>query len=104
MVLIPDEVAGFLNLPNRASFSVVCRLTESLTEMNTRNFALRKGLPVAETGSLTAICELSVLKIWMPQCFTTVWASMAFYEDSFAFLTHNFTKSFLLENEESILM
>jgi hypothetical protein len=47
------------------------------------------GPPRPVTGiallNLTAICELTVYKMWEPRRLTTLWASTACYRDSFTF-------------------
>jgi hypothetical protein len=69
--------------------------TQPLTEMSTRNFSGRKRRPAREADNLTAICEPIVKKIWEPRRFTTLWAFMACYRDSFSF-TFNLTIGYLL--------
>jgi hypothetical protein len=59
--------------------------TQPLTEMSTRNRPGGKGQPAREAGSLTAICEPSVEKMWEPRRLTTLWAVMACYRDGFIF-------------------
>jgi hypothetical protein len=44
--------------------------------------------PAHKADSLTAICEPTGYKMWEPQRFTTLQASMACYRDSFMFLPH----------------
>jgi hypothetical protein len=44
-----------------------------------------KWRPARKADNLTAICEPIVLKMWDPQRLTTLWASMAWYRDSFTF-------------------
>jgi hypothetical protein len=62
------------------------RSTQPLTEMSTRNLPGGKVRPVRKADKLTAICELTVYKIWVPRRLTTLWASTACYRDSFTFL------------------
>jgi hypothetical protein len=54
---IPDEVIGFLNLPNPSSRTMALGSTHPLREMVTRNFPEGKGRPACKAGNLTAICE-----------------------------------------------
>jgi hypothetical protein len=56
---IPDEVTGFLNLPNPFSHIMALGLTSPLTEMSTRNLPGVKGQPACKVDNLTAICELT---------------------------------------------
>jgi hypothetical protein len=51
--------------------------------MSTRNLPGGKGRPARKTDSLTAICELTVWKMWDPRRLTTQWVSTACYRDSF---------------------
>jgi hypothetical protein len=62
--------------------------TQSLTELSTRNLSVNKGQPVHKADNLTAICEPTVQKMSEPRHFTTLWASMACYRDSFTFGAH----------------
>jgi hypothetical protein len=60
--------------------------TQPLTEMSTRKLLGVKGdRPVRTADSLTAVCEPIVYIMWDPQRLTTLWASMAWYRDSFTF-------------------
>jgi hypothetical protein len=67
---IPNEVTGFFNWPNPSIHT-------------TRNLPGGKGQPVRKADNLTAICELSVYKMWEPGCLSTLWTSMACYRVSF---------------------
>jgi hypothetical protein len=49
-----------------------------------------RGLPGHKADNLTAICEPTVWKMWEPRRLTTLWASTAYYRDSFAFLPRYF--------------
>jgi hypothetical protein len=40
--------------------------------------------------NLTAICEPIVYLLWDPQRLTTLWASMAWYRDSFTFFLRTY--------------
>jgi hypothetical protein len=80
---IPDEVIGLFNWPNPSSCTTALGLTQSLTEMSTRNLPGGKGWLAPMTDNLTATCELTVYKMWEPWCLTTLWASMVCYKDSF---------------------
>jgi hypothetical protein len=53
---IPDEVIGFLNLPNPSSSNMALGSTQPLTEMSARNLPGGKRRPARESD-LTAICE-----------------------------------------------
>jgi hypothetical protein len=66
-------------------------LTQPLIEMNTRNFPLGMGVgeearPARKADNLTAICETIVLEMYDYRRFTTLWASMTCYRDSFTSL------------------
>jgi hypothetical protein len=41
-----------------------------------------KGRPARKADSLTATCEPTAYKMWVPRRLTTVWASMAYYRNS----------------------
>jgi hypothetical protein len=60
-------------------------LTQSLTEMSTRNLPGGKGLLARGADNLTAISESIVSKIWEPRRLTTLCAFTACYRDSFTF-------------------
>jgi hypothetical protein len=68
--------------------------TESLTEMSTRNLLGGKGPPARKADNLTAICESVIWKMREPRRHTTLWASTAYYKDSFTFffLTSSYSK------------
>jgi hypothetical protein len=56
VVSIPDEVTGFLfNLPNPSNRTMALGLTQSLTEISTRNLPEGKGEPARKADFLTAI-------------------------------------------------
>jgi hypothetical protein len=74
------------NLPNYSSYTMALRLTQPLTEMNTRNLSGGKRRSACEADNLTAICELFVWKIWGHKCLTTLRASTTCYRDSFTFI------------------
>jgi hypothetical protein len=57
--------------------------TQPLIEMSTRNLPGGKGLPAHNADNLAAICESIVLKIKEPRRLTNLWASTAWYRDSF---------------------
>jgi hypothetical protein len=44
-----------------------------------------KARPVCDADNLTAICEPIVYIMWDPQHLATLWASSAYYGDSFTF-------------------
>jgi hypothetical protein len=54
-------------------------LTQSLTEMSTRNLPGGKGRLARKADNLTAICEPIVYKMWEPRRLTNLWASTAFF-------------------------
>jgi hypothetical protein len=54
--------------------------------MSTRNLPGAKGRLVCEADNLNTMCELTVYKMWEPRRLTTLWASTAYYRDSFTFL------------------
>jgi hypothetical protein len=60
VVSIPDEVIGFLNLPNPYSRTMALGSTQPLTEISTRNLPGRKGRSAHKADNLTAICEPTV--------------------------------------------
>jgi hypothetical protein len=46
---------------------------------------------VSKADNHTAICEPIVYKMWESRCLTTLWASMAWYRDSFVSKADNLT-------------
>jgi hypothetical protein len=62
--------------------------TQPLTQMSMRNFPVGKGRLARKADNLTAICEMTVYKMWEPRRLTTLWASTACHKDSFIFLRH----------------
>jgi hypothetical protein len=81
---IPDEV-DFFNLPNPSSCTMALGSTQPLTEMSTRIIPGGEGRPACKADNLTAICELTVYKMWEPQHLTALWVSTAGYRDTFTF-------------------
>jgi hypothetical protein len=66
--------------------------TQSLTEISTRNLPCGKWRPARKADKLTAICELTVSKMWEPRCVTTLWVSKGCYMDRLLlFLLKNFS-------------
>jgi hypothetical protein len=61
--------------------------TRPLTEMSTRNLPGSKGRPARKADNLPAICEPIIYILWGTQRLSTLWASMAWYRDSFTFFT-----------------
>jgi hypothetical protein len=61
------------------------RSTQPLTEISIRNLPGDKGRPTRKADNLAAICEPNVYKMWEPRRLTTLWASTAYYMDSFTF-------------------
>jgi hypothetical protein len=59
--------------------------TQPLTEMSTKNLPGGKGHLARKADNLTAICEPMSRKIWEPRRLTVLWASTAYYRDSFTF-------------------
>jgi hypothetical protein len=51
-----------------SSYIMTLGSTQSLGEMSPRNLPVGKQLPTCKTDYLTAIGELTVSKIWEPQC------------------------------------
>jgi hypothetical protein len=58
---------------------------QPLTEMSIRNLPGVKERPARKADNLTAICEPILYKMWDPRRLTTLWASTAWYRDSFTF-------------------
>jgi hypothetical protein len=79
------DIIGFFSWPNPSSRTMVLGSTKPLTEMSTRNLPGGKGRPVRKADNLTAIFEPIVCKMWEPRRLVTLWASTAFYRDSFTF-------------------
>jgi hypothetical protein len=77
----------FFNLPNPSSRTVALGSTQPLTEMSTSNLLGGKGRPGQKADDLIAICEPIFYKIWEPRRLTVLWASSAYYRDSFTFFT-----------------
>jgi hypothetical protein len=57
--------------------------SQPLTEISVRNLPGGKERPALRADNHTAICEPSVYQMWQPRRLTTVWASTAYYRDSF---------------------
>jgi hypothetical protein len=82
----PDEVIGLFSRTNPSSRTVALGLTQPLTEMTTRNpVGVKGGRLAREANNLSAICEPIVKKMWEPRRDTNLWASTAWYRDSFTF-------------------
>jgi hypothetical protein len=79
---IPDEVNEYVSWPNPSSRSMDLGSTQQVTEMNTWNLPGGKGGPARKANNLTAPC---VSRMWEPWRLTTLWASTAWYKDSFTF-------------------
>jgi hypothetical protein len=60
--------------------------TQPLREIITRNIPEGIGRPERKAHNLTAICDLTVWKMWEPRRLTTQWAPTACYRDSFTCL------------------
>jgi hypothetical protein len=60
--------------------------TQSLTEISAKNLLGVEERP-ARKADLTSICEPIVYNMWEPRRLTSLWAYMAYYRDSFTFLT-----------------
>jgi hypothetical protein len=71
--------------------------TEPLTEMSTTNLPGGRGRPARKADNLTAICELTVQKMWEPRRLTNLWDITACYRDSFTF-TFTFFSSLTISN------
>jgi hypothetical protein len=76
----------FFNLPNPSSHTMALGMTQPPTEMSTTNLPGDKRLLACRADNLTAICEPTVYKMWEPECLTTLWASTAYYRESFSLL------------------
>jgi hypothetical protein len=61
------------------------KFTQLLGEINISNLLQRKERP-ARNANLTAICESIVNKKREPRLLTTLWASMAYYKESFTYV------------------
>jgi hypothetical protein len=76
------------------------RLTQTLTEMNTRNLPRGKEQQAHKADNLTANCEPIVKKIWEPRRLKIPWASTAcltckpYYIESKIFSKVNIIKLF----------
>jgi hypothetical protein len=57
--------------------------SEPLTEMSIRNLPAGKRRSARKADNLTAIYEPVIWKMWEPRRLTTLWASTAYYRDSF---------------------
>jgi hypothetical protein len=68
--------------------------TQPVTEMSGRNLPRDKVQLARKANNLITICELTVQKMWEPRCLTNLWASMAYYRDSFTFF---FTLNHLMQ-------
>jgi hypothetical protein len=60
-------------------------LTQSLTQMSSRNLPGGEGRPARKADILTAICEPIVEEMWKPRCLTTLRASTNCYRNTFTF-------------------
>jgi hypothetical protein len=81
---IPDDITGFFNWPNPYSRTMTLGSTQPLIQKTIRKLSGSKEKPAHKADNLTAICELTVCKMWEPRHLTALWDSM-----------HSFT-SFLL--------
>jgi hypothetical protein len=70
------------NWPNPSSRTVALRLTQPLTEMNTRELPWGEGRPARESDSLTAIMSRLSRRMWESRRLTTLWARTTCYRDS----------------------
>jgi hypothetical protein len=61
---------------------------QPLTEIGARNLPGGKERPEGK-ADLTAICETTVYKLWVPRRLTTIQASTACYKDKFTFFSPN---------------
>jgi hypothetical protein len=57
---VPNEVAEFFDLPNPSSRTMALGITQSLTEMSTRDLSCGKERPACKDDNLIAICERTV--------------------------------------------
>jgi hypothetical protein len=67
---IPDDVIGLYSWPNLSRSTMALRLTQSLTEMSTRNLPGGIGRPARGADNLTAIREPIVWKMLEPRRLT----------------------------------
>jgi hypothetical protein len=86
-VQFPMRSLDFFCLPNPSSHTISLGSTQPLTEMSTSNLPRGKERPARKADNLTAICELTVWKMWEPRHLTTLWAFTACYRDSFTVCT-----------------
>jgi hypothetical protein len=86
-VRFPMTSLDFFDWSDPPSRTVALGSTQPLTEMSTRNLPGVKERPARKADNLTAICEPIVSKMWEPRRLTTLWASTAWYRDSFIFYT-----------------
>jgi hypothetical protein len=84
-VQFPTRSLDFFNLPNPSSRTMTLESTQPLNRNEYRNLPGGKERPEHKAHNLTALCEPTVYKMWEPRCFTTLWASMAHYRNSFTF-------------------
>ena len=63
---IPDRVIGIFNLLNPSDRTLALGLTQSLTEMSTRNISWGKGGRCVGLTTLPPLCA-DCLEIWEPQ-------------------------------------
>jgi hypothetical protein len=83
-----DEVIGLLNWPNPSSTTMSLGSTKPQPEMSTKNISGGKKRLARKADNLTAICELSVQKMWDRWHLTNLWASTTCYRDSFILFYH----------------
>jgi hypothetical protein len=77
------EVTEIFNRFNLSSRNRALGSTQPLREMRTGNLPGGKGRSSRKAGNLTAICDPIVYKMWEPLRLAALWASTAYYRDSF---------------------
>jgi hypothetical protein len=78
---------NFLNVPNPSSstrpWSLLCLEHKWVPEAVM--FLVNSARPVCKADNLTAVCQPTVLTMWDPQQFSTLYVPTACYGDSFTF-------------------
>ena len=96
MGLIPDGITGIFNLHNSSGCPVALGLTQSLTEMSTRNISWRSRCPEHGLTTLLPSCA-DCLEIRKPQLPGTLRTCPGLYRDCYTFylfLIHSFCTHF----------
>jgi hypothetical protein len=74
-------------------------LTQSLTEMCTRNLRRSKARPACKADNLTVIYKSIVRNMWESRRLTRLLASTASYKDSFTFVYYRTEIEVILEQD-----